>query len=47
MSKIDYKYSHGAILVSDLERSASFYNRALNRSSHSLVPVCSTAKRSC
>jgi predicted enzyme related to lactoylglutathione lyase len=28
MSKIDYKYSHGAILVSDLERSASFYNRA-------------------
>jgi predicted enzyme related to lactoylglutathione lyase len=28
MSKIDYKYSHAAILVSDLERSASFYHRA-------------------
>jgi len=28
MSKIDYKYSHGAILVSDIERSADFYTRA-------------------
>lgn len=29
MSKIDYKYSHGAILVSDLERSADWYRRAV------------------
>jgi predicted enzyme related to lactoylglutathione lyase len=29
MSKIDYKYSHGAILVSDLDRSASWYQRAV------------------
>ena len=29
MSKIDYKYSHGAILVSDLDRSVNWYQRAV------------------
>jgi predicted enzyme related to lactoylglutathione lyase len=29
MSKIDFKYAHAAILVSNLERSADFYERAV------------------
>ena len=29
MSKIDFEYSHAAILVSDIERSAQFYERAV------------------
>ena len=29
MTKIDFEYSHGAILVSDIERSAQFYERAV------------------
>jgi predicted enzyme related to lactoylglutathione lyase len=29
MSKIDYKYSHAAILVSNMERSIEFYQRAV------------------
>ena len=29
MAKIDYKYSHAAILVSDMERSIDFYQRAV------------------
>jgi predicted enzyme related to lactoylglutathione lyase len=29
MSKIDYKYAHAAILVSNIERSADFYERAV------------------
>jgi predicted enzyme related to lactoylglutathione lyase len=29
MSKIDFEYSHAAILVSDMERSAQFYERAV------------------
>jgi len=29
MSKIDFKYAHAAILVSNIERSASFYERAV------------------
>jgi predicted enzyme related to lactoylglutathione lyase len=29
MSKIDYKYSHAAILVTDIERSADWYERAV------------------
>ena len=29
MTKIDFEYSHAAILVSDIERSAQFYERAV------------------
>jgi predicted enzyme related to lactoylglutathione lyase len=29
MTKIDFEYSHAAILVSDIERSAHFYERAV------------------
>jgi predicted enzyme related to lactoylglutathione lyase len=29
MAKIDYKYSHAAILVSNMERSVDFYQRAV------------------
>ncbi|MET0387801.1 MAG: VOC family protein [Polyangiales bacterium] len=29
MSKIDFKYAHAAILVSNIERSAEFYERAV------------------
>ena len=29
MTKIDFEYSHAAILVSDIERSAEFYERAV------------------
>jgi predicted enzyme related to lactoylglutathione lyase len=29
MAKIEYKYSHAAILVSDMERSIAFYERAV------------------
>jgi predicted enzyme related to lactoylglutathione lyase len=29
MTKIDFQYSHAAILVSDIERSAQFYERAV------------------
>ncbi len=29
MTKIDFEYSHAAILVSDMERSARFYERAV------------------
>jgi catechol 2,3-dioxygenase-like lactoylglutathione lyase family enzyme len=29
MTKIDFKYAHAAILVSNIERSASFYQRAV------------------
>jgi len=29
MSKIEFKYAHAAILVSNIERSASFYERAV------------------
>ena len=30
MSEIDYKYSHAAILVTDIERSANWYERAVD-----------------